>query len=137
MSLTKEDIEEIKSKNLRLFYEASILTNLSYSLVDIANSMFMETDTRLRKVGAALQKDEKRKFNNVRKQGQIYNTYLKDLAKAMYKIENADIACSDTDKLYDLLMLILSRTGSSEEAYTKIRAMIFNCKTMLDIYDKR
>lgn len=55
----------------------------------------------------------------------------------VYKLDIADDALEDSDKLYDIMLLIMDRCGGNMNQLAAIRAMIFNSfKSKYGYYDK-
>lgn len=130
-------MEIIKAKNKDLIAKACVYTNLAYALVEAADSIMLDVESMLKQLGAGIDKSEKQKYNNVCRVGKQFKVWLKDLAKVLYKLDVADDALEDSDKLYDIMLLIMDRCGGNMNQLAAIRAMIFNSfKSKYGYYDK-
>lgn len=127
----------MKAKNKDLMAKACVYTNLAYALVEAADSIMLDIESMLNQLGAGIDKSEKQKYNNVCRVGKQFKVWLKDLAKVVYKLDVADDALEDSDKLYDIMLLIMDRCGGNMNQLAAIRAMIFNSfKSKYGYYDK-
>ena len=134
--MKEQELQEIKAKNKELMAKACVYTNTAYALVEAADSIMMDVESMLKQLGAGVNKSEKQKYNNVCRAGKQFKVWLKDLARIVYKIEAADKALDDSDKLYDIILLIVDRCGDNMNTLTLIRAMIFNSfKSKYGYYD--
>ena len=124
--MKEQELQEIKAKNKELMAKACVYTNLAYALVEAADSIMMDVESMLKQLGAGVNKSEKQKYNNACRAGKQFKVWLKDLARIVYKIEAADEALDDSDKLCDIMLLIADRCGGDMNTLTLIRAMIFN-----------
>ena len=124
--MKETDLQEIKAKNKGLMAKACVYTNLAYALVEAADSIMLDVESMLKQLGAGVNKNEKQKYNNVCRVGKQLRIWLKDLARVVYKLDIADEALDDSDKLYDIILLIMDRCGGDMNTLTLIRAMIFN-----------
>lgn len=135
--MNEQELQEIKAKNKELMAKACVYTNLAYALVEVADSIMLDVNSMLKKLGAGVNKNEKQKYNNVCRAGKQFKIWLKDLARIVYKLDTVDEALDDSDKLYDILLLIMDRCGGDMNTLTLIRAMIFNSfKSKYNYYDK-
>ena len=134
--MKEQELQEIKAKNKELMAKACVYTNTAYALVEAADSIMMDVESMLKQLGAGVNKSEKQKYNNVCRAGKQFKVWLKDLARIVYKIEAADKALDESDKLYDIILLIADRCGGDMNTLTLIRAMIFNSfKSKYGYYD--
>lgn len=135
--MNEQELQEIKAKNKELMAKACVYTNLAYALVEVADSIMLDVNSMLKKLDAGVNKSEKQKYNNACRAGKQFKTWLKDLARIVYKLDIADEALDDSDKLYDILLLIMDRCGGDMNTLTLIRAMIFDSfKSKYNYYDK-
>ena len=124
--MKEHELQEIKAKNKDLMAKACVYTNLAYALVEAADSIMLDVESMLNQLGAGVNKSEKLKYNNACRAGKQFRIWLKDLARVVYKIDAADEALNDSDKLYDIILLMMDRCGGDMNTLTLIRAMIFN-----------
>lgn len=135
--MNSQELQEIRAKNKELMAKACVYTNLAYALVEAADSIMLDVECMLNKLGAGVDKSEKTKYNNTRRAGKQFKIWLKDLSRIVYKLDAADEALNDSDKLYDIVLLIIDRCGGDMNTLTLIRAMIFNSfKSKYGYYDK-
>lgn len=135
--MNEQELQEIKAKNKELMAKACVYTNLAYALVEAADSIMLDVNSMLKKLGAGVNKSEKQKYNNACRAGKQFKTWLKDLTRIVYKLDIADEALDDSDKLYDILLLIMDRCGGDMDTLTLIKAMIFNSfKSKYNYYGK-
>lgn len=135
--MKEQELQEIKAKNKDLMAKACVYTNLAYALVEAADSIMLDVESMLKQLGAGINRNEKQKYNNICRAGKQFRIWLKDLAKIVYKLDIADEALDDSDKFYDIILLIVDRCGGDMDILTLIRAMIFNSfKSKYGYYDK-
>lgn len=124
--MKEEKIQEIKAKNTELMKKACVYTNIAYALAEVADSLMVDVESMLKELGAGISKDEKFKYKNVCRAGKTFKSWLKDLARIVYNIDNADEALDNADTLYDIILLLMDRCGGNMDVLTQIRATIFN-----------
>lgn len=124
--MTDKELKGTRSKNKELMAKACVYTNVAYALVEVADSFMLDVNDMLKNVGAELSRNEKAKYKNVLRAGKNFKVWLKDLAKIVYNIDAAGQALDDADMLYDIMLLIIDRSGGEMDTLTKIRAMLFN-----------
>lgn len=122
----KVDITELRQKNAELLKKACIFTNLAYSLVEVADTIMLDVNSLLNTMNAGVSREEIRKYKNVRSAGKTFKIWLADLAKHLYKIDNAAIALDDADALYDILLLITDRCGGDINKIEQIKSILRN-----------
>ena len=135
----KEIIDSLKAEHKVLVEKACVYTNLAYALVEAASSLIVDVDYyMLSKIGASVSNEEKNKFNSTRKQGKIFNMRLEDISKKLYGIKIADEALKDSDKIYDLMLLVADRCGGDMTILDKIKKTIENSfESKLGYYGKK
>lgn len=115
---------------------ARIKINLAYQICDVANSFILEAESVLGKRGKSLDKEEKRKWNNMIQQIRRSKACTKSVCHVMYHFEETETAIEEADNLQDLIWLITDRTGDDMDAFTRIRSMIYNSfKPILNVYE--
>ncbi len=135
--MNSEEYQEFKARNRELVSKASAYTNLAYAMVEAADSIMLEANSMLRQVGAEIDKQERQKYNNVCRAGKQFKLWLKDLARVVYKIDVAGDALDTSDRICDIMLLIMDRCGGDADTLTRLRAMIYNSfKSKYNYYDK-
>ena len=135
--MKEQELQEIKAKNKDLMEKACAYTNLAYALVEAADSIMLDVESMLKQLGAGINRNEKQKYSNICRAGKQFRVWLKDLARTVYKLDIADEALDDSDKFYDIILLIMDRCGGDMNTLMLIRAMIFNSfKSKYGYYDK-
>ena len=124
--MTDKELKDARSKNKELMAKACVYTNVAYALVEVADSFMLDVNGMLKNVGAELSRNEKAKYKNTLRAGKNFKVWLKDLAKIVYNIDAIGQALDDADMLYDIMLLIIDRSGGEMGTLTKIRAMLFN-----------
>lgn len=134
--MNEQEYQKFKDKNRELVSKASAYTNLAYAMVEAADSIMLEANSMLRQVGAEIDKQERQKYNNVCRVGKQFKLWLKDLARVVYKIDVAGDALDTSDKICDIMLLIMDRCGGDMDTLTRLRAMIYNSfKSKYNYYD--
>lgn len=135
--MNNKEYQEFKARNKELVSKASAYTNLAYAMVEAADSIMLEANSMLRQVGAEIDRQERQKYNNVCRAGKQFKLWLKDLARVVYKIDVAGDALDTSDRICDIMLLIMDRCGGDEDTLTRLRAMIYNSfKSKYNYYDK-
>lgn len=116
--------------------ELRILTNLSFVVADITDTLLLDTSTALNRLDLDLRHETKRRWNDMRQAIKTARIRTKIFTEEMYAITEAEDACDDSDYLKDLLLLICDRVGNDDDTQVKLRAMIFNMPTKLGFYEK-
>lgn len=112
--------------------KALFFTNMAYLLVDIANTAIMQSDDELRKIESFVKDDQKKKFAYAKNQVRKAKEITQKIAKPVYKISDSDNACEDSDYLYEVLKLVIDRTGETPESkqlmleHLKLKPSIMN-----------
>lgn len=114
--------------------ELQVKMNLIYVLADICDSLLIDVEEELKTRKLAFFKEEKLNFNNFINQVKICRTFAAKMAKPLYKSNEVDIACKDSDYLLDVLLLLIDRIGEDKDREAVIRAAIFNFSSKLNIY---
>lgn len=116
--------------------KAVIMLNLSYMLADVANSFCMDANDLMAGMGKELRQSERMKFNNMASTAKRLQMQTKIVTEEFYKVPAVNLACEESDYMYDLIMLIVDRIGDDSNTMQKLRATIFNqFKSTLGIYD--
>lgn len=115
--------------------KALFYTNIAYLLADISNSALMEAETELKKIGSYIKDDERKKFSYAKNQLRKAKEITERIAKPVYKISDADDACSDSDYLFEALKLIIDRTSETPESKKQMLEHITQMPSKMGIYE--
>ena len=110
----------------RIFAKAALLTSMAYVLADIMDSYVMEAESNLALVGKGFSKTEKYEVKKVQWEAENLQRRVKQLAKPIYEIKDADDAIADSDYFADLFLLIVDRVGEDNNKMQQLRATIYN-----------
>lgn len=101
--------------------------------------LLREGENNLKECGQCngLRFDVKRNFKLMLKNLMMTRTMLKDFSRIVYKLEDADSACEDSDELMDMIYIYLDRAGEDRELGLKIRSMVKNSFPSKNIMEKR
>ena len=104
---------------------AKFYTNVAYILADVCNTFAMNAENELGKVRLQLREKEKQQFGALVTKAKELKVMSKQVASSIYRIDQVEQACEDSDWLYEFILLLIDRTGENEDKMTKARAMIF------------
>ena len=94
----------------------------------------MEFEAESKLIGKDLKYESKLRFKMLKETAENLRKRSKAVAADGYAIKDSDSFCDDSDWLLDVLMLIVDRTGDDKEKMTRLRAMIYNMKSEMEIY---
>lgn len=113
-----------------------ILTNVAYLMGDVTNTLMMDAQTRVERLGFDLKQDCKQRWRMAMRQTELAKRAWASFAREMYAIEDAAQACDDSDYFADLILLIADRVGDSHRRQQMVRNMIKRLKSEVHIYDE-
>lgn len=124
------------SKNRdEIIKKARIYTNMAYLLADVCNTFVGEVESEISKIGQELKYGEKKEFSRMLKEAKDLRARTLKIAAPIYGLKQVDEACEDSDWLYDYLKLLIDQTGDSDEKMKKVKAMLHDLTSELNIYD--
>lgn len=115
--------------------KALFYTNAAYIFADIANTAILDSESELKKIGQFISEDQKRKFSYAKNQIKKAKEITEKIAKPIYKISDADSACSDSDYLYELLKLVIDRTSDTDESKKEMLEYLMQKPSVMNIYE--
>ena len=113
-----------------------ILTNVAYLMGDVTNTLMMDAQTRVERLGFDLKQDCKQRWRMAMRQTELAKRAWASFAREMYALEDAAQACDDSDYFADLILLIADRVGDSHRRQQMVRNMIKRLKSEVHIYDE-
>ena len=113
-----------------------ILTNVAYLMGDVTNTLMMDAQTRVERLGFDLKQDCKQRWRMAMRQTELAKRAWASFAREMYALEDAAQACDDSDYFADLILLIADRVGDSRRRQQMVRNMIKRLKSEVHIYDE-
>ena len=113
-----------------------ILTNVAYLMGDVTNTLMMDAQTRVERLGFDLKHDCKQRWRMAMRQTELAKRAWASFAREMYALEDAAQACDDSDYFADLILLIADRVGDSHRRQQMVRNMIKRLKSEVHIYDE-
>lgn len=113
-----------------------ILTNVAYLMGDVTNTLMMDAQTRVERLGFDLKHDCKQRWRMAMRQTELAKRAWASFAREMYTLEDAAQACDDSDYFADLILLIADRVGDSHRRQQMVRNMIKRLKSEVHIYDE-
>lgn len=116
-------IEQVKKK----LANGLALNVLTYTLADAVNTMFIDMECTLNKLGLYLKKSERMKFNQLKQAAKKARYWSNECAHDLNTDVDAQKLQNDSDFWYNLIKLIQDRLGSDER---KFRMLIEFLDTM-------
>lgn len=113
-----------------------ILTNVAYIMGDVTNTLMMDAQTRVERLGFDLKHDCKQRWRMAMRQTELAKRAWASFAREMYALEDAAQACDYSDYFADLILLIADRVGDSHRRQQMVRNMIKRLKSEAHIYDE-
>lgn len=113
-----------------------ILTNVAYLMGDVTNTLMMDAQTRVERLGFDLKQDCKQRWRMAMRQTELAKRAWASFAREMYALEDAAQACDDSDYFADLILLIADRVGDNHRRQQMVRNMIKRLKSEAHIYDE-
>ena len=115
--------------------KALFYTNIAYLLADMANTAVMDADTEFKKISGGIKSDERKKFSYAKNQLRKAKEITERIAKPIYKLSEADDACSDSDYLFEALKLIIDRTSETTDSKKQMLEYITQMPSKMGIYE--
>lgn len=116
--------------------ETRFLTNITFLLGDVIDSMLIEVCYRVNRCNCDLKHTSKMRWKNAITQLRAAQRAFKAFSAEIYQLENTEQACDDSDYVRNLLVLIADRVGDDEEAQLKLKLMIENMPSRCGFYDE-
>lgn len=114
--------------------KALFFTNASYLTADITHSFLVDAECELGKMRKQFIKSDKMRINKAIKAVKDAKRLTREAIAPIYGMKEVDDACDDSDYLYEILKLVINRTGDTEESK---RAMIEHIKQLPKIEHKK
>lgn len=115
--------------------KALFYTNTAYLISDIANSAIIDANEELKKIGSHVKEDERKRFSYAKNQLRKAKEITERIARPVYKISDADNACSDSDYLFEVLKLVIDRTSDTPESKQQMLEYIAKMPSQMGIYE--
>lgn len=113
-----------------------VRTRLAYMLADVANTMLLNCESTYRQVGIGLRGNEKYRFKLMAECATRLRQLSREATKTMYELE-LDAYYEDSDRIYDLMMLLVDRCAGSEERFDMVHRALLRMRSVLGLYDKK
>ena len=104
-------------------------------LADVANTMLLNCESTYRQVGIGLRGNEKYRFKLMAECATRLRQLSREATKTMYELE-LDAYYEDSDRIYDLMMLMVDRCAGSEERFEMVYRALLRMRSVLGLYDK-
>lgn len=108
--------------------QANILSNLSFVLVDIIESCFIEANEKLKSENCEFKHEAKREFNLLLSHCRNLKRYVRNCSE-----ETQEFFGKDSDMLYQALKLIIDRCGTDDVKLFKFFNYIKTFPSQLDM----
>lgn len=136
MSKDKVQYDEVLVDPKRIPDEVRILTNVAYMMGDVTDTLMMDAEWRVHKLGLNFKHDCKRRWKMAVEATHNAQRAWKQFAKEMYTVEDVEAACDDSDWFADIILLIADRVGDSDKRQDMVRNMLLRLKSETNIYEK-
>lgn len=136
MSKDKVQYDEVLVDPKRIPDEVRILTNVAYMMGDVTDTLMMDAEWRVHKLGFNLKHDCKRRWKLAVEATDKAKRAWAQFAKEMYNLEDAEAACDDSDWFADIILLIADRVGDNDKRQDMVRNMLLRLKSETNIYTK-
>jgi hypothetical protein len=121
--LSEAEFEKIREQNFQLAKKACVYADVAYALAEAADSFIHDTNFLLGKIQVKVNGEEKHKLNIMKTQGRVFKQAISNFSQRLYKLDT-DRALDDADELYDLIKLVIDRTGNDLSTFHAIKKMI-------------
>lgn len=108
--------------------QANVLSNLSFLLVDVLESCFIEANEKLRAENSEFKHEARREFNLLLSHCRNLKRYVRNCSE-----ETQEFFGQDADMLYQTLKLIIDRCGDDDVKLFKFFNYIKTFRSQLDI----
>lgn len=108
--------------------QANVLSNLSFVLVDVLESCFIEANEKLRAENSEFKHEARREFNLLLSHCRNLKRYVRNCSE-----ETQEFFGQDADMLYQTLKLIIDRCGDDDVKLFKFFNYIKTFRSQLDI----
>lgn len=138
-SMVNDKLAKMTSEQRESYRVGNVQINLAFILMEGCDWLLREGENNLKECGQCngLRFDVKRDFKLMLKNLMMTRTMLKDFSRIVYKLEDEDSACEDSDELMDMIYIYLDRAGEDRELGLKIRSMVKNSFPSKNIMEKR
>lgn len=136
MSKDKVQYDEVLVDPKRISDEVRILTNVAYMMGDVTDTLMMDAEWRVHKLGLNFKHGCKRRWKLAVEATHNAQRAWKQFAKEMYTVEDVEAACDDSDWFADIILLIADRVGDSDKRQDMVRNMLLRLKSETNIYEK-
>ena len=108
----------------KLTRQAVFCTNAAYLMADVADSYVLEAASALGQIGKSVKYGELKKFKSVSNVARQLREMTKKLSSPIYGLEDAALACGNSDFIKECVTLIATRCGDDGESKQKLIAAI-------------
>lgn len=138
-SMVNDKLAKMTPEQRESYRIGNVQINLAFILMEGCDWLLREGENNLKECGQCngLRFDVKRDFKLMLKNLMMTRTMLKDFSRVVYKLEDAESACEDSDELMDMIYTYLDRAGEDRELGQKIRSMVKNSFPSKNIMEKR
>ena len=115
--------------------DVRILTNISFMMGDVTDTLLVLCQSRVEKFGYDLRREAKRRWNMFVESLKRTRLLAKVFSEYMYEIERVDDACDDSDYISEMVVLLCDRVGDNLEKRKELRNMLLSMPSEIGVYD--
>ena len=119
---------KMSDHELESYRIGNIYVNLAFILMEGCEVLLRDANQKLTQCGQCqgIRYDVRRDFNMMKEQLKNAQVRMKEFARIVHRLEDADSACEDSDEIMEMVMLYIDRAGEDRELGLKIRSMVKN-----------
>lgn len=115
--------------------KATMCLNIASCLADVIETLVMDSECILRRFGATFEREDKMNFKRLAKSLQDAQKCARRCCIGLYRHEQADDFCSDSDWWYNIIRLIADRTGEDELKTKQVINWLVTMPSVLNMFD--
>lgn len=126
--MSREDIH----KKIR---RSMVLNNFAFILADVANTFLMDMEEDLKPFGVAFEQTDKYNFKQMLSHVTAARKWAEKSALPIYKHEDIDNACADSDWWYSFIKLVDDRTGDNRQKTNMLLEYLLNMPSEMNMFN--
>ena len=100
-----------RDKIFSMALKGMILNNMAFTMADVANTLLLDCEKVMERIGIGFEQKDKQNFNEMLKHVRAARKWAEKSALPIYHIPDTDDACSESDWWYNFIKLVDDRIG--------------------------
>ena len=125
---SREDLRKLTHKGM-------ICLNLAYCMADVIDWLIFDVDETLGPFGAALERQDKQKFNTLKRTLAAARQTARDITRDVHKQSDKEGFQGECDWWYNLIRLVEDRTGSDQLKTRQVIQWLTTMPSVLNMFN--